>query len=297
MSISKAEKAWPKISIITISFNQGQFIENTIQSVISQNYPNLEYIIIDGGSIDNSVEIIKKYDRYLSYWISEPDKGMYHAVQKGFEKSTGEIMAWINSDDIYFPGALFIVAEIFSQFEEVNWIMGNPVSIDELGRFVRVYELRKWSKYNFYLYDYKYLQQESIFWRRIVWENSGSSLNLNFRYAGDFELWLRFFRYEQLYTTSSLLGAFRWKNRDQISLEKMALYIKEVEFAIENEEITIEDRKVLKGYIRIKKVVKLLGCLKIMKVNWLLNNYINNHFSLSKEINFVRERHRFEIFN
>ena len=280
-------KIWPKISIITVSYNQGKFIESTIESVISQKYPNLEYIIIDGGSTDESVEIIKKYEKYLSYWVSEPDNGMYHALQKGFEKSTGEIMAWINSDDIYFPGSLSIAAEIFSQFREVRWIMGNPVSIDELGRIVRVFESRRWSKFNFYLHDYKYLHQASIFWRRDVWEKSGSTLNLNLKYAGDFDLWLRFFRNENLFISSSLLGAFRWREKDQISLEKMQLYTEEVEACLNDEQISVSDRKVLKRYLRIKKTIYILGYLKILKVNWLLNNYIKKHFSLSKEINFV----------
>ena len=92
---------FPKITIVTPSFNQGQYLEETILSVINQNYPNLEYIIIDGGSSDNSVEIIKKYEKHLAYWVSESDEGVCYAIQKGFQKSTGDLMAWINSDDMF----------------------------------------------------------------------------------------------------------------------------------------------------------------------------------------------------
>src|SRR5687768_13083798 len=103
----------PKISIITPSYNQGRFIEETILSVINQNYPNLEYIIIDGGSTDNTVEIIRKYEQHLAYWVSEKDGGQSEAINKGFKKATGDIVCWINSDDFFMPGALSKVADCF----------------------------------------------------------------------------------------------------------------------------------------------------------------------------------------
>jgi glycosyltransferase involved in cell wall biosynthesis len=114
----------PKISIITPSFNQGQFIEQTIVSIIEQNYPNLEIIIIDGGSKDNTLEVIKKYEPYITYWISEPDKGQSHAINKGLERCTGDIVNWLNSDDWLEPGALFKVAEIFKANPEISVVSG-----------------------------------------------------------------------------------------------------------------------------------------------------------------------------
>src|SRR5688500_3818909 len=96
----------PKISIITPTYNQGHFIEQTIQSVIEQDYPNLEYIIIDGGSTDDTLSVIKKYEKYISYWISEKDKGQSEAINKGFKKATGDVVNWLNSDDYYEPGVL-----------------------------------------------------------------------------------------------------------------------------------------------------------------------------------------------
>ena len=118
------DKNFPKISIVTPSFNQGKYIEQTIQSVLNQNYPNLEYIIIDGGSSDNTVEIIKKYEQQLSYWISEPDTGQTNAINKGFAKSTGDIFNWINSDDYYEPGTFEKLAKLFTENPQVNIVCG-----------------------------------------------------------------------------------------------------------------------------------------------------------------------------
>jgi glycosyltransferase involved in cell wall biosynthesis len=117
---------WPKISIVTPTFNQGQYIEQTIQSIMDQDYPNLEYIIIDGGSTDNTPEIIKKYEKHLTYWVSESDRGQAHAINKGLERSTGEIFQWINSDDYLEKGALFKIAEAFSN-PKVDVVAGKTV--------------------------------------------------------------------------------------------------------------------------------------------------------------------------
>jgi glycosyltransferase involved in cell wall biosynthesis len=124
--------SWPKISIVTPSFNQGKYIEETIRSVLLQNYPNLEYIIIDGGSTDNTVEIIKKYESRLNYWVSEPDKGQSHAINKGLEKCTGEIFNWLNSDDWYMPDTFFEIANTFMKDPSLQFVSGfeNHKAID-----------------------------------------------------------------------------------------------------------------------------------------------------------------------
>src|SRR5690606_11897786 len=122
---------YQKISIVRPYFNRKTHLEEAIRSVLDQRYPNLEYIIIDGGSTDGSVDIIRKYETHLAYWVSEPDNGMYHAIQKGFQMSSGEIMGWLNSDDRLHTNSLFTLAEIFSQFSDVNWVQGIPTVIDE----------------------------------------------------------------------------------------------------------------------------------------------------------------------
>jgi len=121
----------PKISIITPSFNQAQYLEQTIRSVLDQNYPELEFIIIDGGSSDGSQDIIRKYENSLSYWISEEDRGQAHAINKGLVRATGEIVAYINSDDLYFPGAFSTIAAYFSSHPDCNWLCGDTLIFGE----------------------------------------------------------------------------------------------------------------------------------------------------------------------
>ena len=125
------DKPFPTISVVTPSYNQGRFLEETICSVLTQSYPCVEYVVIDGASSDDSVEIIRKYAGQLTYWVSETDKGQYDAINKGFARTTGEIMAWLNSDDMYTPWALTVVADIFRLFPHVEWITLSLIHISE----------------------------------------------------------------------------------------------------------------------------------------------------------------------
>jgi glycosyltransferase involved in cell wall biosynthesis len=131
--------SWPRITIITPSFNQGEFLEDTILSILNQNYPNLEYFIVDGGSTDNTLEIIKKYQHRMDWWVSEPDRGQSHAINKGLARATGEIINWINSDDLLFPGALKRVAECFQRHRgAVHLMVGENARISATGEILKI---------------------------------------------------------------------------------------------------------------------------------------------------------------
>lgn len=211
-----------KISIITACFNAERYIESTIRSIISQEYPNLEYIIIDGGSTDRTIKIIKNYKHHLYYVQSEKDKGQYHAIQEGFKHASGEIMAWLNADDMYFPWTLKLVSHIFSEFKNVNWITGLPSFFDKNGTLINMYNYpasydQSFIRKGFYRsYLAGYLQQESLFWRRELWEKT-NGLDLKWKYAADFELWTRFAVHADLVPVKTLLAGFRMLPGEQKS--------------------------------------------------------------------------------
>lgn len=233
----------PKISIVTPNKNGGKYLEACMLSILNQEYPNLEYIIVDGGSIDSSIDIIRKYENRLAFWTSGPDKSPADALNKGFQRSTGNIMAWLNSDDLLFPDSLRIVADIFTSFPDVQWIMGRPTFVDSNGDLIKRFFINKeltprppfvtesmftawtrWSKHRFYNRDFLAIQQESTFWRRDLWKKCGSRMNAD-ALACDFDLWLRFFDHARLYTTTAALGGFRYHSDKQLSIHERKNYV------------------------------------------------------------------------
>lgn len=180
---------WPKITIITPSYNQGAFIEETIRSIVLQGYPNLEYIVMDGGSTDESATIIRKYADELASWVSAPDGGQSAALNKGFAASTGEIMAWICADDILLPGALFHVAVAFQQDSSVQLVCGKGRKMDGAGNLLPAVYDEDLILAN--LHNWCCICTPSAFWGRSLWEKVGGRVDENNHYTMDWELLLR----------------------------------------------------------------------------------------------------------
>jgi glycosyltransferase involved in cell wall biosynthesis len=228
---------FPRISIVTPNLNGAEFLEKTITSVTEQGYPNLEYIIIDGGSTDGSLEIIRKYESQITFWESEPDKGLYHAIQKGFDHTTGSILGWINSDDQLLYNSLYTIGEIFSLSPDIDWIQGYPTVMDELGRIVYhrppVFRPEHFLSRSFH--DGRFIQQESTFWTRNLWNLAGGYISPDYQYAGDFELWMRFFRHAPLHVTTAMLGTFRTRSQGQISRSNYHDYLSECDTVIDKQ--------------------------------------------------------------
>jgi glycosyltransferase involved in cell wall biosynthesis len=205
---------WPKISIVTPSFNQAGFLERTIRSVLDQNYPNLEYIIVDGGSTDGSLEIIRRYEDRLAWWCSEPDGGQSDALNKGFGRATGEIVGWLNSDDLYCPGALHQVGRYLDCHPEVDALHGSLYIIDGEDRLLDAY----WSG-PFGMAQATYIfhvglnfHQQTLFWRRELMGRAGMiDRTLNFSMDRDFII--RLLVHGRLQHCAGILGHFEFTSR------------------------------------------------------------------------------------
>jgi glycosyltransferase involved in cell wall biosynthesis len=216
--------SWPRISIVTPSYNQAQFIEETIRSVLMQGYPNLEYIIVDGGSTDGSVDIIRKYEDWLTHWVSEPDRGQAEAINKGWEHSTGHILAWLNSDDVYRPGALSRVAEAFQCHLDAVVVVG-ACAITDIDRNVLGCKLSRFLDPKHFLYEAASVPgQPAVFLARQVVEEIGG-LDESLHYVLDWEYWLRIgMRYSRdrvVLLDSVLAEAREWEgNKTSLGIER-----------------------------------------------------------------------------
>lgn len=190
-TVKRTPGGWPRFTVVTPSFQQGVYLEETLQSVIEQGYPNLDYIVMDGGSTDGSVDIIRDNEDDLSHWQSQPDEGQAAAIREGFERSDGEIMGWLNSDDVIFPGTLAYVADYFRQHPEVDVVYGHRIIRNaggfETGRWIlppHDPEILPWADF---------IPQECTFWRRRLYDKVGG-IDPSFQFALDWDLFLRFQR-------------------------------------------------------------------------------------------------------
>ena len=188
-TITGEDASWPRISIVTPSYNQAEYLERTILSVLNQDYPNLEYIIIDGGSSDGSADIIRKYEPFLAYWISEPDNGQAAAINKGMRRATGQVLAWLNSDDVYCPGALAKAGLSFRQNPDVDLVFGDTFFIDPGDGIIDELKFTRFSLKS-YIYKAFGLHQPSSFWLKKAFDEM-EQIDERYQFCMDTDFFLR----------------------------------------------------------------------------------------------------------
>jgi glycosyltransferase involved in cell wall biosynthesis len=209
----------PSVSIVTPCLNQAAYIEATLSSVLDATSPPDEFVVVDGASDDGSAAVVERFADRLTSWVSEPDDGQYDAIQKGFERTTGDVMAWLNAGDLFMPWTLSVVRELFGAFRELDWLTTQrPLIADDRGRVVSCEFIGGFAGRSFTAgvnlpggdwFARAGIQQESTFWRRELWERAGGRVDTSLQFAGDFELWLRFFAHAELYSLDSPLAAHR----------------------------------------------------------------------------------------
>ena len=201
-------EALPRVSIVTPSFNHARFLEQTIRSVLEQDYPNIEYIVIDGGSQDGSRDLIEAYAPQLAYWQSQPDGGQTDAINQGFARATGEILAWLNSDDYLLPGAVSRAVAALQAEPELGMVYGDCLLVNAEGKTIKRFPAAQ-TDYARLRRGYVHIPQQSSFWRASLWEVVGP-LDPSFYFAMDYDLWTRLARMAPLkYLPGEPWAAFR----------------------------------------------------------------------------------------
>jgi glycosyltransferase involved in cell wall biosynthesis len=210
-----------KISIVTPNFNGAQWLDRAIRSVISQDYSGIEYIVMDGGSSDESLQIIERHRAHITKFVSERDNGQYDAIAKGFSLATGDILCWLNSDDAYFPWTIRVVARIFSDYPQIEWIMGVRCELRD-GALQGISNVIPFPRDvirsgAFHPRGLGCIMQEACFWRRSLYEKVGG-ISVDWPFAGDYELWIRFAEQTDLVVTTALLGGFNHTGQNRSML-------------------------------------------------------------------------------
>lgn len=211
----------PKLSVVLPTFNGADYLEETINNIFGQEYPNLEFIIIDGGSTDATVDIIRRFEDRLAYWVSEPDRGQCHAINKGFAHATGDIHYWANADDLLEPGSFHHVAELLTDFSKPQWLVGGARLIDGRGRQFGERVPERVDDTTFLLWSLRWIPTQSVFWNRAMWEAAGP-FDEHLHYVMDLGLWQRMHRAAPAIVTPRMLGWYRlhYTSKSLSSVEK-----------------------------------------------------------------------------
>lgn len=288
---------YPKICLVTPCYNHENFVGETIESVLSQGYPNLEYVVINDGSTDKSEDVIRKFSKHLHHWETWPGyrPGPNLAINHGFSFTSAGIMGWLNSDDLLMPNSLFVLGDVFSQLPEVQWLTGVATVADIQGRYVKVNKFRK-NIYDFLLGDWGVIQQESTFWRRNLWDAAGGGLNVDYQQAFDSELWCRFFMHAEHHQLDTIIGAYR-KVPQSRSIKNPGNFSQLTESAIDTLRGAAQSkisRKRILHYRIYRWLINMIGSIRLKPI---IGRVLGNPAFQYKIISFMTMTRKWHIYS
>lgn len=263
----------PTISIVTPSYEQGRYLSRTLSSVLEQHYPRLEYVVQDGGSEDETPGVLERFGGALTSWTSEPDGGQADAINRGFARTSGEIMAYLNSDDLLLPGSLAYVAGYFAEHGDVDVVYGHRILIDELDRQIGRWVLPPHDEQVLSVADF--VPQETLFWRRSIWERAGQRMDTSLSFAIDWDLLLRMRDAgARMVRLPRYLGAFRVHEQQKTSREQLLcrqetelLHRRVLGRTMSNEEASVRSRRYLRRHVVHHSAHRLLERLPFARIN------------------------------
>jgi hypothetical protein len=206
---SRADSQFPRITIVTPALSHDEWLEATLRSVIYQDYPNLEYIVIEDGASAERRRILDRYAEHFSWRTCPPGTGLCAALNLAFAKSSGEILGWLEPGEMLHTNGVAVIGGVFAAMPTVEWITGRPFNFSPSGMPTGLKHLERWSRIRFLAGGNKYIHRETTFWRRSLWDRAGGALATEYGVAGEFELFMRFFRHARLYSVEALIGGYR----------------------------------------------------------------------------------------
>lgn len=286
----------PKITLITPSYNQAKFLEKTILSVINQKYENLEWLVFDGGSNDGSLEIIKKYSDYFTFWVSEKDNGQSAAINRGFKMASGEIVGWLNSDDTLYTNCFEEVAKAFLTFPDNDVVYGNFAYIDPEDNILRKKFLPSKISYSKLLY-HSYLGQPAVFYKRELLEKIGF-LDVELKFCMDWDFFLRMWKDSKKIHINEFLATYRLHRESKTSDEGSKRYTEDVKRIFNKNKIRKYSNKSInelyyKSYFIFSKFQRIYSVIRDNPVSYLRVYLLNNSFNIKNLAKFLRWRIRY----
>ena len=275
---------YPRISVVTPSYNQAPYIRDTIESILDQQYPNMEYFVIDGGSSDGTQDIIREYQDRIDWWVSEKDKGQSDAINKGFRRSSGELLCWVNSDDVLFPGCLDTISGLYLQKGKPDILHANCALIDENGFIIRLYRLPRETRF-FLNRGVWVTPPPAVFFKANLLRKVGY-LDTKFQFSMDLDLWLRIIQAGgEIAFSPKYLGGFRWHQASKT--------VKAVMKKKKTEE-SPETREILDRTFASATADRRLFWRRVWKIYQLFNlSYLRSYIETSR----VKGKHWKQAFN